>query len=241
MRVAGFHCAEGRYGEISAVDVSLSHEAVAEKAEILVDDMACALAIVCLVGWLVHLGDFVLRMRICSADVILEIGADHIAVVELDFKTFILGLAKVAGSGCNAEPPGAGEIFGKNVVALLPEEIDVTAEAAVKETEFKTHVVFVGAFPGHTIVGILLLIDAGLAGGAEVVVIGNLAPFLLIKESLLHAGNLIDVVTYLAVACAEFEVVKPVDCRLHEFLLSDAPACRECREETEAFTLLEVL
>ena len=84
--------------------------------------------------------------------------------MELDFKTFILGLAKVAGSGCNAEPPGAGEIFGKNVVALLPEEIDVTAEAAVKETEFKTHVVFVGAFPCHTIVGILSLIDAGLAG-----------------------------------------------------------------------------
>ena len=81
-----------------------------------------------------------------------------------------------------------------------------------------------GTFPGDTVVGILLLVYAGHTCRAEDIVVADLAPLLLVEESLSYTVHLVNIVTNLTVRSTELKIVEPIGSTLHKFLLSDAPA-----------------
>ena len=178
-----------------------------------------------------------MRVAEAEADVVAEVLADGVGVAQLNLVALVLGLTEVAGSHGDTHRLRACLVFGQDVVATLVEVVEVTAQQAIEECEVNAEVELVGALPGDVVVGILVLEDTRLAGGAEVVVVHNLAPALFVEEAL--SG--VVVVTHLTVAAANLQVVEPFLGLLHELLVADYPAERHGGEEAEALAAGKVL
>ena len=162
-------------------------------------------------------------MREGCTDIIGEVLADVIEVMEFQLVTLVLGLTEVSGCHCYTYPLWTAQVLGQDIVTVLNEVVEVTGQHTVEQAELKTYVELLGTLPGYTIVRILALEDTSLTLVTEVVIVSNLVPLLLIEEALSYTTYGINVVTDLTVRCTDLQVVQPVFCWLHKLFLSYTP------------------
>ena len=162
-------------------------------------------------------------MREGCTDIIGEVLADVIEVMEFQLVTLVLGLTEVSGCHRYTYPLWTAQVLGQDIVTVLNEVVEVTSQHTVEQAELKTYVELLGTLPCYTIVRILALENTGFTSITEVVIVGNLVPLLLIEEALSHTTYCINVVTNLTVRCTDLQVVQPVFCWLHKLFLSYTP------------------
>ena len=203
--------------------------------------MSLTLAIIGLACWLIHVDNLVLGMAETETDIVTEVLADGIGVMEFQLKTLVVCLTQVAGSHCGTYPLRTALVRGQDIVALLIEVVEATEEQTIQETEIDTGIILMGLLPSYIIVRILTLIDSGNALGTKAIGIGILHPLLLIEEALAYTVHQVLVVTDLTIAGTNLQVVEPLLCRLHKLLVGESPTERESWEETKTLALTEVL